>query len=556
MPGASAAGCLLGVIRMNRPARWAALVLALVAVAALAFWAGRVTLTPPAQAEQRPAASALVTVAEQELGRVITLGVSVSREQTPAAVNALTGVVTRAGESGEVAAGEVLYAVAQKPVLVLQGELPQWRPLGEGTSGDDVAAFQRMLAATGAKVEATGTWDEATADAWDDWLTERGYPAADTVELGQLVVLDALPAPLSVDAKTTAVGTTLAGGENVVARPGDQPDFALEVNQEQAALIPAGTQVTVPHGEHEWKAVAGESTSDEQGLIRITLTAPDGGVVCGEDCDTLPADATTSLLSQVSVVPPVSGPVVPVSALRTQPDGAATVTVVRDGAAEDRTVTVLGSADGLAVEDLRFAYTRAAEELFDGLTHAFTPGAVTALTGPSGRGKSTLLYVLGLMLTPTSGVVRLGDVDASTRPDRERSRLRATSVGFVFQDSELDPSRPILDSVVEPGLYAGLERQTLEDRARALLERFGLAHRADHRPGQVSGGQAQRVAVCRALVNAPVVVLADEPTGNLDPDNAGLVMDALADAAAEGRTVVVATHDPAVVARADEVVRL
>ena len=150
----------------------------------------------------------------------------------------------------------------------------------------------------------------------------------------------------------------------------------------------------------------------------------------------------------------------------------------------------------------------------------------------------------------------LGDVDASTRPDRERSRLRATSVGFVFQDSELDPSRPILDSVVEPGLYAGLERQTLEDRARALLERFGLAHRADHRPGQVSGGQAQRVAVCRALVNAPAVVLADEPTGNLDPDNAGLVMDALADAAAEGRTVVVATHDPAVVARADEVVRL
>ena len=331
MPGTSAAGCLLGVIRMNRPARWAALVLALVAVAALAFWAGRVTLTPPAQAEQRPAASALVTVAEQELGRVITLGVSVSREQTPAAVNALTGVVTRAGESGEVAAGEVLYAVAQKPVLVLQGELPQWRPLGEGTSGDDVAAFQRMLAATGAKVEATGTWDEATADAWDDWLTERGYPAADTVELGQLVVLDALPAPLSVDAKTTAVGTTLAGGENVVARPGDQPDFALEVNQEQAALIPAGTQVTVPHGEHEWKAVAGESTSDEQGLIRITLTAPDGGVVCGEDCDTLPADATTSLLSQVSVVPPVSGPVVPVSALRTQPDGAATVTVVPGG---------------------------------------------------------------------------------------------------------------------------------------------------------------------------------------------------------------------------------
>ncbi|WP_248122229.1 ABC transporter ATP-binding protein [Micrococcus lacusdianchii] len=210
----------------------------------------------------------------------------------------------------------------------------------------------------------------------------------------------------------------------------------------------------------------------------------------------------------------------------------------------------------LSVADLRFAYTRGAEELFDGLTHRFTPGAVTALTGPSGRGKSTLLYVLGLMLTPSAGVVRLGDVDASALPDRRRARLRATSVGFVFQDAELDPSRPILDSVVEPGLYAGLPRRELEGRARILLERFGLGHRAEHRPGQVSGGQAQRVAVCRALVNTPAVVLADEPTGNLDPDNASLVLDALAEAAGEGRTVVVATHDPAVVARADEVVRL
>jgi len=160
------------------------------------------------------------------------------------------------------------------------------------------------------------------------------------------------------------------------------------------------------------------------------------------------------------------------------------------------------------------------------------------------------------MLTPSAGVVRLGDVDASALPDRRRARLRATSVGFVFQDAELDPSRPILDSVVEPGLYAGLSRRELEGRARILLERFGLGHRAEHRPGQVSGGQAQRVAVCRALVNTPAVVLADEPTGNLDPDNASLVLDALAEAAGEGRTVVVATHDPAVVARADEVVRL
>lgn len=210
----------------------------------------------------------------------------------------------------------------------------------------------------------------------------------------------------------------------------------------------------------------------------------------------------------------------------------------------------------LAVEGLRFRYGRTGTELFDGLTHAFTPGVVTALTGPSGRGKSTLLYVLGLLLTPTAGHVRLGDVQVSALRDRERSHLRATRFGFVFQDSELDPARTVLAAVAEPGLYAGGTRAELEVSARDLLARFGLADRADHRPGQISGGQAQRVALCRALVNRPAVVLADEPTGNLDPSNAALVIDALHEAARDGRTVVVATHDPTVVTAADEVVTL
>lgn len=210
----------------------------------------------------------------------------------------------------------------------------------------------------------------------------------------------------------------------------------------------------------------------------------------------------------------------------------------------------------LRIQDLRFRYRHSSQELFDGLTHSFETGRVTALTGPSGRGKSTLLYVLGLMLSPSSGQVYLGDVTASALPDRARSALRAQQLGFVFQDAELDPARTIVESVIEPGLYAGGDLATLRTRAGELLGTFGLGHRADHRPGQISGGQAQRVAVCRALVNTPDVVLADEPTGNLDPDNAALVIDALAHAAAEGRTVVIATHDPYVVGRADEVVTL
>lgn len=209
----------------------------------------------------------------------------------------------------------------------------------------------------------------------------------------------------------------------------------------------------------------------------------------------------------------------------------------------------------LAVADLRFRYRRG-PELFDGLTHRFAPARITAVTGPSGRGKSTLLYVLGLLLTPSTGRVSLGATTASALPDRQRSRLRATRLGFVFQDSELDPARSVLASVIEPGLYAGRTHGQLEGEARALLTRFGLAERADHRPGQISGGQAQRVALCRALVNRPDVVLADEPTGNLDPANAALVIDALRDTADRGRTVVVATHDPTVVAHADEVVTL
>lgn len=210
----------------------------------------------------------------------------------------------------------------------------------------------------------------------------------------------------------------------------------------------------------------------------------------------------------------------------------------------------------LGLREIRFAYRRGGDELFDGLSHDFTPGTVTALTGPSGRGKSTLLYVLALLLTPTAGQVLLDGRDVAADTDSERSRIRATRIGFVFQDAELDPSRTVLDSVLEPALYAGALPTARLAAARDLLERFGLSERADHRPGQVSGGQAQRVAVCRALINDPDVVLADEPTGNLDRDNATLVLDALAEASASGRTVVIATHDPFVLDRVDEVVSL
>jgi lipoprotein-releasing system ATP-binding protein len=206
----------------------------------------------------------------------------------------------------------------------------------------------------------------------------------------------------------------------------------------------------------------------------------------------------------------------------------------------------------LAAEGLVVAYRRTSAPVLDGLTVDFCPGALTAVTGPSGSGKSTLLYVLGLLVRPTAGDVLWHGAPTRDLTDVQRSRVRARETGLVFQDSLLDPARSVLANVCDAGLFAGMERRTQVRRAQGLLERFGVDHRSAHRPGEISGGQAQRVALCRALLTSPTVVLGDEPTGNLDAASARVVWQALRDHAAEGATVVVATHDESLAATADE----
>jgi len=197
----------------------------------------------------------------------------------------------------------------------------------------------------------------------------------------------------------------------------------------------------------------------------------------------------------------------------------------------------------LTVEGLEHRYRAAEHPTIRPLSHTFDSGSLTAVTGPSGSGKSTLLYILALMLTPTAGRIVWDGLDVQQLPDADRSRLRAQHVGFVFQDAVLDLSQTALDNVLEAARIAGLDERPARGRAIELMERFGVAERAHHRPGQVSGGQAQRIALCRALVTDPDVVFADEPTGNLDAESAEIVWAALAEAAAEGATVIVATHD-------------
>jgi putative ABC transport system ATP-binding protein len=178
-----------------------------------------------------------------------------------------------------------------------------------------------------------------------------------------------------------------------------------------------------------------------------------------------------------------------------------------------------------------------------GVSLSVRRGELMAIVGPSGSGKSTLLHVMGTLEQPTAGAVRIGGVDAAKLGDRELSQLRARAIGFVFQQFFLAEHATVRENVADGMLYAGVaidERLRLADEA---LERVGLADRASFKPTKISGGQRQRVAIARALVGRPAIVLADEPTGNLDSVTGASIMELLRELNGEGATIVVITHD-------------
>ncbi|NVD71982.1 ABC transporter ATP-binding protein [Duganella sp. BJB1802] len=208
--------------------------------------------------------------------------------------------------------------------------------------------------------------------------------------------------------------------------------------------------------------------------------------------------------------------------------------------------------------EIRKTYRQGGNDIraLDGIDLHIAPGEFVAIMGPSGSGKSTLLNVLGALDRPDSGRYRLADDEISALDDDAASEVRNRRIGFVFQSFHLLPRLTVLENVLLPQRYARAVDPEAAGRAVALLERIGLGERTGHLPGQLSGGQLQRAAIARALLNRPALLLADEPTGNLDSKSAADVLALLKELHAGGQTLVLVTHDPAIAAGAQRTIHL
>lgn len=212
----------------------------------------------------------------------------------------------------------------------------------------------------------------------------------------------------------------------------------------------------------------------------------------------------------------------------------------------------------IAIENLRKTYVMGMEKVhaLQSVTIDINKNEYVALMGPSGSGKSTLMNLLGCLDTPTNGQYFLNGTDVSSMTDSDLAEVRNKEIGFVFQTFNLLPRLSALDNVALPLVYSGMSKSKRQERAREVLEAVGLGDRVDHKPNELSGGQRQRVAIARALVNNPSIILADEPTGNLDTKTSLEIMAIFEKIHAAGNTIILVTHEPDIAEHAHRIVRL
>ncbi len=212
----------------------------------------------------------------------------------------------------------------------------------------------------------------------------------------------------------------------------------------------------------------------------------------------------------------------------------------------------------IQVENLRKTYTMGSEKVhaLQGIDLNIHKNEYVALMGPSGSGKSTLMNLLGCLDTPTSGDYILNENNVATLDDNELAEIRNKEIGFIFQTFNLLPRSTSLDNVALPLIYAGYSKSERLDRAEEALTSVGLGDRIHHKPNELSGGQRQRVAIARALVNRPSIILADEPTGNLDTKTSVEIMGIMEQLHNEGNTIIIVTHEPDIAEHAHRIVRL
>src|SRR5690606_20584461 len=322
-------------------------VLAVVAAVAAGWWAARATLEP--QGVEGAGSDSTVGVVwaeatEGSVGRSLPLSTTLRQPSAVVAVNGLSGVVTRVSP-GQVEVGDVVYAVAGVPVRAVEGGVPFYRDLTRGTRGTDVEQLQSALVELGyLDGEPDGVFGRATEAAVEEWQEDLGIPETGTVRLGELVAVGSLPTVVQLG-ESIATGRMVGGGEEAVLAPTGEREFVLVVTADQARLIPAEATVEATWQELTWTGVIAGSVQDEFGNTEFGLTAPDGGPVCGEECESLPGDAQVTLRSEVVVVPRVEGVTVPAAAVRTRADGTAYVTT-DDGEID---VQVRASGGGVAV---------------------------------------------------------------------------------------------------------------------------------------------------------------------------------------------------------------